>query len=77
MDTKKTMIIVLVIVIMAFMLAQCNSSPSYSSSSHSSKGAGGYDMPNSSDKGFSDYVKRVDPDLYNSMKKNYDTAIGN
>ena len=31
-------------------------------------GAGGYEMPNESDKTFSDYVKRVDPDLYNEME---------
>ena len=30
-------------------------------------GAGGYEMPNESDKSFSDYVKRVDPDLYNDI----------
>jgi len=54
---------------------QSSSSPSskpkksnYSSkSSSSSTKAGGYDMPNENDKSFSDYVKRVDPDLYNSL----------
>ena len=30
-------------------------------------GAGGYEMPNESDESFSDYVKRVDPDLYNDI----------
>lgn len=33
-------------------------------------GAGGYDMPNESDKSFSDYVKRVDPELYDSLVGN-------
>lgn len=41
---------------------------SYPSNNNSS----GYDMPNSNDKSFSDYVKRVDPDLYNSMVERYD-----
>lgn len=54
-----------------------SSSSSYSGSSSSGSsgttGAGGYDMPNSSDKSFSDYVKRVDPDLYNSMKDIYES----
>ena len=44
-----------------------------SSGSSSNKGAGGYDMPNENDESFSDYVKRVDPDLYNSMKDIYDS----
>jgi hypothetical protein len=30
-------------------------------------GAGGYEMPNEGDASFSDYVKRVDPDLYNDI----------
>lgn len=32
-------------------------------------GASGYDMPNEDDKSFSDYVKKVDPDLYDSLFK--------
>ena len=36
-------------------------------------GAGGYDLPNESDESFSDYVKRVDPDLYNDMTERYDS----
>lgn len=44
-----------------------------SSGSSSNKGAGGYDMPNENDESFSDYVKRVDPDLYDSMKDIYDS----
>lgn len=40
---------------------------SFNSSSSGKKGAGGYDMPNASDESFSDYVKRVDPDLYYSL----------
>lgn len=35
-----------------------------------------YDMPNESDKSFSDYVKRVDPELYDTMKDNYESALG-
>ena len=35
---------------------------------------GGYDMPNSSDKSFSDYVKRVDPELYKEMEGIYNDA---
>ena len=34
---------------------------------HSNIGAGGYEMPNENDKSFSDYVKRVDPDLYDEI----------
>ncbi len=46
---------------------------SKSSSYGSKKGAGGYDMPNENDKSFSDYVKRVDPDLYKSMEDIYNS----
>lgn len=49
------------------------SNKSSSSGSSSNKGAGGYDMPNENDETFSDYVKRVDPDLYDSMKDIYDS----
>ena len=44
-----------------------------SSSSSSGTGAGGYDMPKSGER-FSDYVKRVDPDLYDSMTDIYNEA---
>ena len=47
-----------------------SSSDSYSSSG---TGAGGYDMPNESDESFSDYVQRVDPELYNDMTERYDS----
>ena len=48
-----------------------SSRPSYSySSSGSSTGAGGYDMPHSGES-FSDYVKRVDPGLYSDMESRY------
>lgn len=49
-------------------------SNSYDSSYNSDKeyGAGGYEMPNENDKSFSDYVQRVDPDLYDSMQEQYD-----
>ena len=39
----------------------------------SGTGAGGYDMPKSGES-FSDYVKRVDPDLYDSMTDIYNEA---
>lgn len=57
-----------------------SSSNDYSSSSDYSSGTtgeGGYEMPNESDKSFSDYVKRVDPDLYDSMQDRYDSAVDN
>lgn len=44
-----------------------NSKKSSSGGKSSGSGAGGYDMPNASDKSFSDYVKRVDPELYDSL----------
>lgn len=46
---------------------------SSSSSGSGNIGAGGYEMPNSSDKSFSDYIQRVDPDLYNSIVGRYDS----
>ena len=47
---------------------------SYSGSSSSSgKGAGGYDMPNEGEE-FSDYIKRVDPDLYDTITDIYNDA---
>ena len=54
-----------------------SSSGSYSGSSSGSSNnmRNGYDMPNSNDKSFSDYVKRVDPELYNEMQKNYNDAV--
>ena len=48
---------------------------SYSSTSHgSSNYTNSYDMPNEDDESFSDYVKRVDPDLYDSLDDRYDTV---
>lgn len=43
----------------------------YSSNSYSDYDSGGYDMPVQGES-FSDYVKRVDPDLYNDMRTNWD-----
>ena len=43
------------------------------SHSDSSNSRNGYDMPNESDASFSDYVKRVDPELYDSMEDEYDS----
>ena len=34
-------------------------------------------MPNEDDESFSDYVKRVDPDLYDSMTDTYNDAVTN
>lgn len=49
-------------------------SDSYKSTYKSSAtGAGGYDMPNENDDSFADYVKRVDPDLYEDMNDIYDS----
>ena len=53
------------------MLTACNPSASNTSGSSSSTGAGGYEMPNESDESFSDYVKRVDPDLYKDLEDIY------
>ena len=39
---------------------------------NSNKGAGGYDMPNPGES-FSDYVQRVDPDLYDSITDRYNS----
>lgn len=67
---------IVMMVIMSILLAGCSgSSYSYSGGSSSSK-RNGYDMPKQGEN-FSDYVKRVDPDLYKDMKKQYDTAKKN
>ena len=49
---------------------------SYNNSNNSNIGEGGYEMPNENDKSFSDYIKRVDPDLYNDINSNYNDAAG-
>lgn len=46
---------------------------SSSSNSYGETGAGGYDMPRNGES-FSDYVKRVDPDLYDTMTDIYNDA---
>ena len=55
-------------------------SSSGKSSSDSSGSSGstrnGYDMPKEGES-FSDYVKRVDPDLYSDIQTKYNTAIAN
>lgn len=43
-----------------------------SNKNNSNKGAGGYDMPNPGES-FSDYVQRVDPDLYDSITDRYNS----
>ena len=35
-------------------------------------GEGGYEMPNENDKSITDYIQRVDPDLYNDMENRWD-----
>lgn len=42
-----------------------------SSGSTNSTGAGGFEMPKENDRSFSDYVKRVAPDLYNDISNRY------
>lgn len=71
-EIMKKAVLFFLIVALCVVLTGCSSSSSssrssYSSSTSSNKGAGGYDMPNSNDKTFLDYMKRVDPDLYNSL----------
>ena len=52
-----------------------SSGSSHSGSSSGGTGSGGYDMPRDGES-FSDYVKRVDPDLYESMQDIYNDAVG-
>ena len=52
-----------------------SSGSSHSGSASGGTGSGGYDMPGK-DESFSDYVKRVDPDLYESMQDIYNDAVG-
>lgn len=47
-----------------------------SGSSTNSSGANGYDMPNEEDESFSDYIKRVDPELYDDLQDAYNDATG-
>ena len=35
-------------------------------------GEGGYEMPNENDKSITDYIQRVDPDLYNDMENRWE-----
>lgn len=72
----KRALCILLLIAMCILMVGCGGGSSYrstSSSSSSNKGSGGYDMPNSGDKSFSDYVKRVDPDLYKSMESRYNS----
>lgn len=76
-EIMKKAVLFFLIVALCVVLTGCSSrssssrssysSSSYSGSTSSNKGAGGYDMPNSNDKTFLDYMKRVDPGLYNSL----------
>ena len=66
----KRIIVSMSLVAILFLLTACTGGSSSSSTKKE------YDMPNESDKSFSDYVKRVDPELYNTMKDNYESAIG-
>lgn len=65
MKKAKRWCLVVLLVALVFSLCSCGggSSKRY--------GAGGYEMPNSGDKSFSDYVKRVDPGLWSSMESNW------
>ena len=87
-DVKKSVVLLVAVVLLfSLVLTACTGSSSKSYSSGSSKSYGsssssssttrnGYDMPKSGEN-FSDYVKRVDPDLYSSMENRYNTAIKN
>ncbi len=78
--------VVVVIVLFAIMIGACSGSSSssrsysggssYSGSSGSSNKRNGYDMPNEGES-FSDYVKRVDPGLYQDMTDIYNSAKNN
>ncbi len=73
---KKIAMITFLAAAMVFLFSACGS-PSHQPSStpkrngSSNIGAGGYEMPNQNDKSFSDYVKRVDPDLYDELFSRY------
>lgn len=71
---KKRLIGWFILIALLLSLSGCGSSGSSSSyRSSSNVGAGGYEMPNSNDASFSDYVKRVAPDLYDGMQSRYDS----
>lgn len=61
---KRTMLAIL-LAAMTVLLCSCGGS------SGSSKGYGGYDMPNSGDESIVDYIQRVDPDLWDSMEDSW------
>ena len=72
---RRKCLIYVVLLLAVLMLAGCGSSGSGSSGSSNSGniGEGGYEMPNESDASFSDYVQRVDPDLWNDMQDRFDS----
>ncbi|MBQ8200227.1 MAG: hypothetical protein IJZ74_00515 [Clostridia bacterium] len=59
--------LMILLVSTAFALCSCGGS----GGSSKRYGAGGYEMPNSSDESIVDYIQRVDPDLWNSMESNW------
>ena len=75
--------IVFLIVVFAVLFASCDSGSSYHSYSGSSYSnnksstkRNGYDMPNNGES-LPDYIRRVDPDLYNTMQDRWNTAQKN
>ncbi len=46
-------------------------SKSKNNNSQKEIGEGGYEMPNENDKSVTDYIKRVAPDVYDSMEENW------
>lgn len=72
----KKILMAMLLGLMVLALCSCGDSSSSSGGSRSnggSKGYGGYDMPNSSDESLSDYIQRVDPDLWDSMEDRWNS----
>lgn len=70
----KKILMAMLLGLMVLALCSCGDSSSGGSRSNGgSKGYGGYDMPNSSDESLSDYIQRVDPDLWDSMEDNWNS----
>lgn len=49
-------------------------SKSKNNNSQKEIGEGGYEMPNENDKSVTDYIKRVAPDVYDSMEENWNNV---
>ena len=68
----KRSVLLCLLIVMLISLCSCGGSSSHSSYRHSKPSPkNDYDMPNSSDKSVSDYIKRVDPDLWDEMESNW------